>query len=257
MCRFQETKGAKMLRGPRPDGLGSLSAWYESGKRGTSAVGWDEGGGSSYGKYQLAYIPGTLKKFLLWCTVPFPSLYSALWPLYGSAGNRPSTANPSAFMAKWLELAKGQDLPKAEHEFIAISHYDPAYSGMGENPRRMVDKYRAIQDVLWSTAVQHGPGAATASRGAVAIFNNSYREGNTAEEFIDAVYTERGKYLGKLKQATRAAVLNRYNSEKKRAKGMLAASTPATTPTSAPSNPNIPPGPLDQVRADIQNGGKK
>jgi len=241
-----------MLRGPRPEGLGNLSARYESGPKGTSAIGYDEGGGASYGKYQLAYLVGGLKAFLSWLAVPYPNLYNALMPLYSSAGNHPRR-NPGPFLAKWLELAKGKELPAAEHEYIVMRYYDVPYSGMGEGPRTMVDNCRALQDVLLSTGVQHGPGKPGSSRGAIGIFNGCYHEGISPADYIDAIYSKRGTYLSKLKQSTRAAVLNRYADERKRAKAML--SIPVSKPTEAEAK--VGAGPLDKVRGDIQNGGSK
>ena len=44
--------------------LGFISAQGESGSMGTSAIGYDEKGGTSYGKYQIASKTGTMDKFL-------------------------------------------------------------------------------------------------------------------------------------------------------------------------------------------------
>ena len=56
-----------------------------------------------------------------------------------------------------------------------------------------------MQDAVWSTAVQHGPGKADGSNGAPLILKRALaRTGKTAEtvtdaELIEAIYAERGK----------------------------------------------------------------
>ena len=50
--------------GKKPDALGALSAQFESGKQGVSAIGYDKNGGTSYGAYQIASRPGTMDQFI-------------------------------------------------------------------------------------------------------------------------------------------------------------------------------------------------
>jgi hypothetical protein len=45
-------------------GIGKLSATFESGTAGVNAIGYDKNGGTSYGTYQIASKPGTMKEFI-------------------------------------------------------------------------------------------------------------------------------------------------------------------------------------------------
>ena len=58
--------------------LGDLSAEFESGSRGTSAIGFDSGGGASYGKYQIAHRVGTLDRFMIFLRDNYLELYMVL-----------------------------------------------------------------------------------------------------------------------------------------------------------------------------------
>ena len=88
-----------------------------------------------------------------------------------------------------------------------------------------------MQDAVWSTAVQHGPGEEDGSNGAPLILKRALaRTGKTAEtvtdeELIKAIYAERGKlktgsttelnYFGGSTAAVQQSVKNRFQQEVK------------------------------------------
>lgn len=195
------------MHAPASQGLGSLSAHYESGKRGSSAIGWDETGGTSYGKYQIASRTGTMKQFMSFLKDNNPEAYSRL-----AAAGDPDGGKSGTFAQAWKELAKDGTLGTSEHDFIKQSHYDVGFNKIkSEKLRSMVGKSSALQDVLWSTSVQHGGG------GAGGIFNKVYKDGMTEQDLIKAVYDERATRFGRSTPKVRSSVQSRFADESRRA----------------------------------------
>lgn len=190
--------------------LGSLSAKYESGKAGSSAIGWDSTGGTSFGKYQLASKTGTVDKFLNFVKDKNPEVYDRL----KNAGPADS-GKDGAFAKEWKSLAKEGKLGNLEHDFMEKTNYSTAMKGI-KNPevQKMINENPAMQDVLWSTAIQHG------GKGASDIFNKTYKEGMSSEDMINSVYDERGKHFKSSTAKVQESVKNRFVDEKKQALAM-------------------------------------
>lgn len=209
--------------------LGALSAKYESGSRGSGAVGWDSTGGASYGKYQIASKTGTLDKFMQYMQGNNKGAYDQLAPLMGSSGDK-----NGAFAKKWKEMAGNGGLGTMEHDFIKKSHYDPASNNLMKVGFDISKRSKALQDVLWSTSVQHG------SKGASGIFGKAGDLNKMSDpEIMEKVYAERGKHFGSSTDAVRASVLNRFQSEKVQALSQLAKerNQPATAAQTAGMSP--------------------
>lgn len=189
--------------------LGKLSEKYES--RGDSAaIGWDHAGGASYGRYQIATKVGTMDLFMTYLAKEDPMLYAELNKYRDTMFDK-----HGPFAQQWKTLANKGLLKAHEHEFIKRTHYDRAIKDIALGPLTLVNKYNAVQQVLWSTAVQHGP------RNASKIFNRAWIDNISARQYIEAIYEMRGRYLGRLKQKIRAAVLQRFRHEVKDALEML------------------------------------
>lgn len=196
---------------PAHGGLGALSAYYESGRRGSSAVGFDSTGGTSYGKYQIASRTGTMDQFMRFLKTKDPEVFERLQ----AAGPADSGRNGN-FANVWRQLAGEGKLNNYEHDFIKQSHYDPGLRAINSDSLRgMIGKSAALQDVLWSTAVQHGGTAGGR------LFNKVYREGMSEEELINAIYSERGTRFRSSTPEVRASVLNRFQNESKNALSMV------------------------------------
>jgi hypothetical protein len=105
-----------------------------------------------------------------------------------------------------------------EHSFIKETHYDQALRTMG-NPDivNMINSSKALQDVLWSTAVQHGPG------GAVTIFSRAWAStsDNTPETFIKYIYALRGNNFPSSTPKVQASVRSRFKDEASVALAMI------------------------------------
>lgn len=133
--------------------LGSTSAKHESGGRGPATVSSGRGdrGGASYGTYQLSSRMGTLQEYLN------QSRYKEQFE-----GLSPAT---SGFDAKWRELASNDpDFGSEQHEFIQRTHYQVQVSRLKGDGIDLSERGRAVQDALWSTSVQFGPGSSLIRR---------------------------------------------------------------------------------------------
>jgi pimeloyl-ACP methyl ester carboxylesterase/LysM repeat protein len=197
--------------------LGSLSEKYETGNRGPGTIGNDPTGGWSYGTYQLATKPGSLAGFL-------NSEIASKW----SSELKPLTPGTKAFNNKWKEIASkdAEEFSAAQHEYIKITHYDPLANKLKKTLNLDVNKHsKALQNVIWSTAVQHGANTK--------LVNNALKGKNISRmsesELINAIYAERGKkdsagnlvYFSSSPRDIQQSVANRFVDERSDALAML------------------------------------
>lgn len=183
--------------------LGQLSAKFESGSKGSEAIGWDTRGGTSYGKYQIASKTGTMDEFLNYAKKENPEVYERLIAAGPSDGGKNGN-----FANEWKKLASEGKIQDLEHGFIKKTHFDASLKKLTPDLQEKISKNKSLQDVLWSTSVQHGAG------GAASIFNKSYNEGLSDEDLISNIYSKRSDKLSKLAPNERASVINRYREEK-------------------------------------------
>ena len=161
--------------------LGKLSEKYESGDRGpgTVSTGVGDPGGVSYGSYQLASKVGRAAQFV---AKYYPEEFRGL------------EAGTPAFTARWKKLAAADPkaLHAAEHEFIKVTHYDPQVNKLrAELKLDAASRSRALRDVIWSTAVHHGPNTDVIAKAVKPLIQNGELPGDAA--IIQAVYAERGR----------------------------------------------------------------
>lgn len=210
--------------------LGSLSAKYESGGRGSEAIGYDAKGGTSYGKYQIASKTGTMDKFMEYAKTANPDVYNQLQAAGPADGGK-----DGGRAKKWQELAQSGQLGTMEHDFIKKTHFDPAYQGIQDSGLRdQISGSKTMQDVLMSTAVQHGP--SQTGGGAADIFNKVYKPGMSQEDLTKGIYEERKKRFGGSSAAVQASVANRLTDEQGQAQARLTAEK-SGTPTLAANAP--------------------
>ena len=224
----QPTLTTTPIAQPKPPAmreLGALSVQYETGGRGPGIVSTGQGdaGGASYGSYQMTSKPGggTVKRFVSQPDFEFADRFQGMLP--GSA----------EFTTAWKALATShlQAFQAAQHEYIKRTHFDVLVrkliddDGLDVRPRS-----RALQDVIWSTAVQHGGASTIASK---ALANVALPPGDAGfdKAFITAIYGERGRkradgalaYFSKNSAAVQQGVAKRFKSELEDALAMLAA----------------------------------
>jgi len=214
--------GAGALGQALADMLGELSAKYETGGRGPGTVSTGSGdpGGVSYGSYQMATKMGTVARFVGQAGFKWANDFLGLAP-----GTAP-------FTACWKRIATNETdaFQRAQHAFIKKSHYDLlaakilADDGLDVNTRS-----RAVQDVVWSTAVQHGGGTPIIHKALTNVMSKP-TDPDFDKKLISAIYAERGRkkpdgnlaYFSKSSPSVQAGVSKRFKNEEQDALAMLA-----------------------------------
>jgi LysM repeat protein len=205
--------------------LGSLSAKYETSGRGPGTVSTGSGdpGGVSYGSYQMATKTGTVARFVSQSNFPWRVEFQNLTP--GTAG----------FTSKWKQIAASEpiDFQRAQHDFIKKSHYDLlVVKTLSEDQLDVNRRSRALQNAVWSTAVQHG-GASSVVHNALAKVNEVQMDPGFDEALIRAIYAERGRkrsdgnlaLFSKSSPGVQSGVAKRFQNELSDALKMLATET--------------------------------
>jgi len=204
--------------GPVPvsEKLGELSARYES-RGGAGTIGRDRTGGFSYGTYQIATKTGTMKRYLAFLETAHPALADKLKAAGGAEG---ALSGKATFRDAWRELAGDPSFARSQHDFIRATHYEPfalRLRDLGVDPAA---RSAALRDVVWSVAVQHGPGNN--------VFKNALAGRDVSRmsdrDIINAVYDERSKvelYFSKSTPQVKEAVLSRFKRERLDALAML------------------------------------
>lgn len=219
--------------------IGGLSAQFESGEDGIAAVGYDRHGGTSYGKYQISSRAGTMDRFLDFARQAAPDIASRL-----EAAGPANTGGKTGEMPRvWREIAEEQPdrFEALQERFIHESHYAPALQAVsraaGLNKGALSP---ALREVLWSTAVQHGPAGATrifaraldnmaehqsvaqeGGQGDATVQAGTAKAGrNFEKQLIREVYAVRSGQFGSSSERVQAAVQNRLDREMKLALAM-------------------------------------
>jgi len=204
------------------DMLGELSAKYETGGRGpgTVSTGAGDPGGVSYGSYQMASKMGVPARFVTQAGFPWLSDFQGL------------TAGTAPFTACWKRIASAETdaFQRAQHAFIKKSHYDLlAAKVLNDDGLDVNTRCRALQDVIWSTAVQHG-GATPIIHRAIANVSVPTTDPGYDEKLIRAIYAERSRkkadgnlaYFSKSSPSVQKGVARRFRDELQDALAMLA-----------------------------------
>ena len=140
-----------------------------------------------------------------------------------SSGPANTGSRQGAMPDEWRAIAAEQPerFGSLQESFIRESHYDPAVAGITARTRLNMDELSPImREVIWSTAVQHGP------RGAVRIFEQADAatsgSGKKYERsLISHVYDIRSGQFGGHSEGIRASVQSRFKEEEAIALNML------------------------------------
>lgn len=207
-------------------GIGKLSARFESGSDGIAAIGYDRNGGTSYGKYQIASRVGSMKSFISFLDSEAPDLAKRL----RDAGPANTGCRTGKMPTEWKAIAKEQPerFEQLQETFIRKTHYDPALAAIGERTQLNTNSLSpAMREVIWSTAVQHGPaGAARIFAQADSMSGKS--DASYERKLITNVYNIRTGQFGSSSSQVRESVRNRFNQEKQLALKMLQSPQSAT-----------------------------
>ena len=167
---------------------GKLSERYETSGRGPGVVSTGKGdaGGVSYGSYQFSSKRGVVQEFL--------KADGAKWQR-NFVNLDPAIPN-GKFGITWQQIARQEPKPffLAQHSYVEKNYYDrqtkliSKKTGIDINTRS-----RAVQEAVWSTAVQQGQ-FSSAVVNAVRRLNNANRSSEDFDErLINAIYDERSK----------------------------------------------------------------
>ena len=137
------------------------------------------------------------------------------------------TPGKSAFTIAWKEIASTQEkaFQTAQHDFIKRIYFDPLVSHIKETTSLdLTTRSHALQNAVWSTAVQHGPNNKIISN---ALDNLKVKgqdvssEDKFDEHLIEAIYAERGRrqaddrlvYFSRNSPDVQKGVANRFVAE--------------------------------------------
>lgn len=173
---------------------GSLSARFESSGN-PGVIGYDSTGGWSYGSYQLAH--NNAKAFV--DQSPYAKEFQ------GIAFNTP------AYRAKWKDVAKKdpEGFETAQKKYIDDTHLGPQKKLLAKAGLDISKASPALKEVIFSTAVQHGPENDV-------ILNALKKVGNNVRDesrLIKAIYDERwsgGRRFASSDEKTKKSVYNRF-----------------------------------------------
>jgi hypothetical protein len=195
------------------DTLGSLSAKYESNGN-PCAIGRDSTGGNSWGKYQIATKVGTFRSFMSYLAKNYPEFFKKLQAAGGNAG---ATSGSGDFRKAWAEICSDEEFSKAQHNFIQATHYEHSKRSIGKLGLNIDERSKTLRDVVWSTAVQHGPNTSVFKRAITKAGGPSASD----KDIINAIYDERGTRFPSSTPNVQASVKRRFKNERSNALAAL------------------------------------
>ena len=209
---------------PNIDGwsLGKTSERYESGGRGPGTINNYTGGaagdygGASYGSYQFAsYLPATMpsgKSRPSSSKSPLNAYIASSKYKNVFAGLTPATP---AFDAKWKSIAAENSVAfaKDQHDYIQKNYYDVMLANLKRNGLDLSKFGPAVQDLIWSTAVQLGPGRTSVFT--IPLKNKSELTDKFIVEVVSKYKIDNvNTFFASSSQAIKNSVKNRWESEK-------------------------------------------
>jgi hypothetical protein len=163
--------------------------------------------------------PGTVGRFVSQPDFPFRANFTNLAP------------GTPAFTAAWKQLANSSpsEFKKSQHDFIKRTHFDPLVEKIrAEDGVNVTTRSLTLQDVIWSTSVQHG-GGSSIPHVALSAVNIAPGDADFDKKFITAIYGERGRkqngvlvHFSRSSPAVQQGVANRFRDELRDALTMLA-----------------------------------
>lgn len=202
---------------PPDNHLGKLSERFES-RGDPSAIGRDSTGGFSYGTYQIASKKGAILEFLKFLENTAPAFFDVL----KTAGGDPAArAGESKFKASWKKLAEDPAFDESQYEFIKNKYYDIQVVALKEIGLDVDTRSVALQNVVWSVAVQHGANTKLIQNSLTGKTISSL----TDDVIIRAIYDERSKvdvHFASSTDQVKKSVKNRFAEERNDALSMLA-----------------------------------
>lgn len=221
-------EGVKWLGGK----LGMVSKSEESGRGGVGTVSTGRGdhGGVSYGSHQLSSKTGSMAAFLQSQDgQPYAQQLAGLQP--GSA----------AFSQKYKEIAAsdGENFEKAQDQYLQRTHYDPQVKKVSQaTGMDFSKKGRAVQEMLYSTGIQYGPGSGVVAAALKGKNTANMSDAEIVQTVQDYKSQTTGQYFSSSDAKIQASVANRALREKEKLLAMdkqeLEAKASGAKPEKAP-----------------------
>lgn len=197
--------------GGKPGALGEAVARFESGQEGVLSVGWDQTGGTSYGKFQLSSKQGSLEGWLRYCEGLGGVAKEKAQALRAAGiGDTGSAKGKAVEVYKQLARENPELFERTQREYYIKTNYATTINSIKRQApalAKAIEDDASLREMVFSTAVQHG------GAGATRILTKVWREGMSREELIAATYNERGNHFQSSTPATRRAVRNRFRDE--------------------------------------------
>ena len=184
-----EHSGTKSDERVEKEEIGSISAKYESNNN-SKAKGKDNGGGHSYGKYQIETKHGTMLDYIKYLkTKPEYREYANI--LNNAGGYKGANERTKTFKNAWDKLSEDENFDKSQYQFILDKKLKPLINFTDKIKGFNVEKrHPAIKEMLYSLATQHGnKGSADLLRNAIGMDITNMSD----EELVNKVYDERSK----------------------------------------------------------------
>lgn len=195
--------------------LGDTIARFESGNDGVHKIGYDRQGGTSYGKWQLSSRQGSYEDWLKLLESK-GGQHAEIARQLRAAGptNTGSRSGQHVEVYKKLAAENAQLFEETQRESLMKHNYNIAMKGIkSDSLRKMIEEDKSLQEMMFSTSVQHGGG------GARSIFNGVYQEGMSREQLINAVYSKRAGQFGSSPELSKG-LNNRFREERDLILGM-------------------------------------
>lgn len=192
--------------------IGDTIAQFESGDGGVKTVAYDRTGGTSYGKWQLSSKAGSMEDWLKDLEAAGGE-QAAIAQRIRAAGPLNTGSKSGAAVDQYLkEVAANPELIEETQRQSLLKHnYNVTMNSLNKSGHgdlvKMISDDKSLQEMLFSTSVQHGGG------GAADIMRKVYRQGMSKEDLIKAVYAERGKHFGSSSAAVQTSVNSRFGRE--------------------------------------------
>jgi hypothetical protein len=211
-----------------------LSSKYES-NGDPGAIGYDAGGGWSYGAHQIASAVGSMEGYLDFIQSSYLDIYTVLMKAGGNSG---AVAGLYSFKTAWVNLAKTQHdrFLNSQRDFLITKTYKVALNILTNAGIDLSKRGCAVQNALYSFAVMAGPGSATTNgRGACGLVYDAIQAlggvvllvGYTDRSIIEQMYTCKLKRIDTRNEyahasdSIRKSVRNRIVHERLNALAML------------------------------------
>lgn len=206
--------GQKYIK-PGAGGLGDQVAQFESGSSGSLAIGYDKTGGTSYGKYQIASAQGAMDEFITFCANNGGTAGKEIARRMQAAKPWNTGGRSGKAVDAWRSCVKDGLFGDLERQYIKSRTYDRYMNNFSPELSQAIQGSKALQEMLWSTSVQHFGHTGK-------IFNNAWAASKgDLPKFVEAVYADRATRFPSSTPEVQASVKGRFVREQSLVLAML------------------------------------